>query len=114
MDETAARQKLLKSIHDLGDVAAGSAQVAVLNGAVDIYHPAHVVVRYNFHLSGSGNRSDVCQNLRTNHARSAESYVLQVLKRLDLILRCLRDHRVLHAVLPVQEECRRSLEAAAE
>src|SRR5260370_38122272 len=114
MYETAARKKLLKRVHNLGDVAAGRAHVTILHRTVDIYHAAYVVVRYDFRLSRPGNRADVCQNLRTNHPRSAEGNVLQVRKRLDLILRGLRDHCILHAVLPVQEECRRSLKAAAE
>src|SRR5262249_21229857 len=111
--EAAPRQGLPIRVHNLRDVTPGSSQVTVLHRAVNIHHPAYVVVRYNFHLSGSRYRSDIRQDLGTNHPRPAESCVLEILERLDLILRGLCDQAVLYAVLPVQEKCRRSLETAA-
>ena len=91
-------------VDDALDVACDRAEVAVLHGAIDIDRAADVVVRDDGHL---GAARDVATSARISGLRGAgggDGDVLQILQRLDVVLRGLGDHVVVDAVLRVQEE----------
>ncbi len=101
-------------IDDPRDVAADRAEVAPLHVGVDIDHAADVVVVDRRHLLRARDGGDVGQDRRPRSRGSGDRDVLQIVQRLDVVLRRLGRDVVVHAVLPVQEEQRRGLETAAQ
>ncbi len=68
----------------------------------------------DLHLVRALDGSNVGQDLRPQRILPAQRNTLQVLQRLNVVLRSLRRHAVLDAVAPVEEKHGRGLEAAAE
>ena len=101
-------------IDDASNVAAHRAEIAILNGAVNVHHPADVVMRHHFHLTPAMDGGDLGENFRTNHGRRTDGYVADILQGLDAVLLILGNHLVLHTVLPVQEKGRRDLKTSAQ
>src|SRR5258706_4230408 len=113
-DEAAARERGSVGGDDAIDVAADGAEVAVLHVGVDIEDAANVVVIDGFHFAGAVDGSDVGEDERACRTGGGDGNVLQVLQRLDGVLRSLGDEVVAGAVLIVQEKNGGYLEAAAE
>src|SRR5205823_4962559 len=119
-DETATRQRGSMGIDDTGEVTADGAEVAVLHGAVNIHDAADVVVRYHLHLTGARDRGDVREDFRTRHDRCTghglctDGDVLEILQRLNVVLGGHGGDVIFDPVVPIQEEGRRGLEAAAQ
>ncbi len=101
-------------VDDALHIAAHRAEIAVLRRPVDIDHAAYVVVVDDSHLTSPLHRSNIRKNLRTALGASGDGDILDVLDRLDSVLRRLRNQVVVHAVLPVDKEHRRDLEASAQ
>src|SRR5258708_26946363 len=102
------------SIHNGSGPTADRSQGASLGGSVNIEDAADVVMRDHFHLVRSLDGSDIRENFRARGSCRIERSVLKVFQGLNRILRSLSDQVVAHAVLPIQKEHRRDLEAAAE
>src|SRR6266481_5598749 len=113
-NEAPARQGLSVGIHNASDLTAHRSQVAALGGSVNIDDAPDVVMRDYFHLVRSLDGSDIRENFRARGSCRIERSVLKVFQGLNRILRSLSDQVVAHAVLPIQKEHRRDLEAAAE
>jgi len=62
--EAAARQGLAIGIHNARNLAAHRAQVAALDGGVNIDHASNVVMRDYFHLVRTFDGSDIRENFR--------------------------------------------------
>ena len=105
-DEAAARQVPCCSASTmLSIVAADRAEVAILHGAVDIEDAADVVVGDDRHLGGARDAGDVARiSGWLGRVARGDRDVLQVLQRLHVVLRRLRDDVVVDAVLRVEEE----------
>src|SRR5260370_7070854 len=112
-DKGPTRQGLAMGIDDALHVATHAAEVAVLRCPVDIDHAAYVVVIDDGGLAATLHRSNIGKNLRTAFGASRDGDILDVLDRLDSVLRGLRNQVVVHTVLPVDEEVWRDLKASA-
>src|SRR5258708_4182966 len=113
-DKGPTRQGLAMGIDDALHVATHAAEVAVLRCPVDIGHAAYVVVIDDGDLAATLHRSNIRKNLRTAFGASRDGNILDIRDRLDSVLRGLRNQVVVHAVLPVDEEVWRDLEAPAQ
>ena len=115
-DEGAAGQIFLFAVDDLVDLAADGAEVAALHVAVDVDDAADVVVGDDGHLGAARDGGDVAEDLRAlaSPAAGGDGECSADPERLDVVLRGLGDHVVVDAVLRVEEEHGRDLEAAAE
>src|ERR1700688_3315043 len=71
-------------------------------------------MRDHFHLIRTGDGSDIRENFWARGGRGIERSVLEVLQRLNRILRSLSYQVVAHTVIPIQEEHRGDLETTAE
>src|SRR5580658_8029558 len=101
-------------IDDALHVAAHRAEVTVLRSPVDIDHAAYVVVIDDGDLAPALHRGNIGKNLWIALSASRDGDILDVLDRLDSVLRGLRNQVVIHAVFPVYEEVWRNLEAPAQ
>ncbi len=113
-DECSTRQRLAVGVDDALYIAANRAKIAVLRRPVDIDHAAYVVVVDDSYLTTPLHRSNIRENLRIALRAASDGDILNVLDRLDSVLRGLRNQVVVHAVLPVDEEHRRDLKAPAQ
>src|ERR1700733_5247544 len=101
-------------IDDALYVAAHRAEIPVLRRPEDIDHAAYVVVVDHGRLASPLHRSNIRENLRVALRAAGNGDILNVLDRLDPVLRGLCDQVVVHAVLPVDKEHRGDLEAYAQ
>ncbi len=90
--------------------------------AVNIDYAADVVVIDDRHFVIAIHGGDVGENFLGRHGRGSvhagsaaiDGYILQILDGVHFVLGSLRDQVVVHAVLPIEKEHRRDLEAAGE
>ena len=114
-EEAAPREQRPVHLDEARHVAPHRAEIAVLHGAVDVHDPPDVVVRQHRHLARPRDGGHVGQDAGPGGRGGAgDRDVLQVVQGLDAVLRRLGGEVVVDAVLPVQEEGRRRLEAAAQ
>jgi hypothetical protein len=99
-------------VQDLPDVAGDSTQVAIMGGAVDVDDRLHVVVRHDRGTRALADGGHGAQQLGAPAA--GDRHVGQFPHGIDAILRQLHDDRIGHAVLRVQPERRRGLDAAGK
>ena len=101
-------------INDARHVASDRSQVAVLHDGVNVHHAPDVVVIDHFHLVGALDGRDIRQYRWSVRGGGIDRCILKIAKRLNVVLRRLSYQVVAHAVLPVQEEHWRNLEASAQ
>ena len=113
-DEGPARKSLAIAVDDARNIAACGSQIAVLDSSIDIDHTADIVVREDRHLVRPLHGSDISENLRIPWRPTSDGNILNVLYRLDSVLRGLGHQVVVHAVIPVDQEHRRNLKTSAQ
>src|SRR5207237_8747854 len=86
-EEAAARELGPVGVRDPGDVTADGAEIAVLHGAVDVDDAADVVVGEHGHLAAAVDGGHVGQDAGPRRGGRADRNVLQVVTRLDPVLR---------------------------
>ena len=105
---------LLERLQDFHRVLGHRAQITVLGAGVHVDHRLHIVMRDHQRPGRGGQLHQVAQHLRALHAGIVYRHVHQVLHRGHAVLRGLDRYLVGHAVLGIQPEVRRGLEAAAQ
>jgi hypothetical protein len=113
-EERAARERGRIFRDHFLHVAAHRAEIAILRRAVNVDHAADVVLRGALHLVRAIEAGDISEDLRRLAVAGHHRDVLDVVQRLHPVLRHLGHEVVVYAVLPIQEEHRRHLHAAAE
>ena len=100
-------------IDDLGYVARDAAKIASIHRSENIDYRLNVVMGDDRHLRSSRETAQACKNLWRRRA-IRDRNILEILQRIDAILRRLRRDVVAHAGSRIEPECRRRLGAAAQ
>src|SRR6185437_8017744 len=91
VDEVAASKRSTVLVDDALYVMRDGAEIAVLHVGVDIERAADVVVRDDWHFRRARECGYVGEDFGACRAGGGDGDVLQVLQRLDAVLRALRD-----------------------
>ena len=97
------------SLHITGDAA----EIAALHAGVDVNHGPDVIVADDAGSLTAGHAGKVLEKLRRRRGRRVDRYVVHCIDRVDLVLRSLHRNVVGNAILRVEPEVRRGLEAGA-
>src|SRR5882724_3407815 len=114
-DVAAAGQIFFDGLNVLEDLFGNRAEVAAVDGSVNVNHGLRVVVGDGCGACGGGGGDKILQNLR-GCARDAavDRSVLQGLIRVDAVLRGLHGNVVVDAVFGIEPEGRRGLKAGTK
>src|SRR6202043_1549277 len=97
------------------DVAGHAAQIASLDGSVEINDRLDVVVGDHRHSRSALDGSEACEKGRRGvGSGSGDRHVREILQRVDAVLRGLGRDLVADSILRIEPVCWGSLEAAAK
>src|SRR5216683_5253981 len=105
---------LLTSAQNRQDILRNSSEVTALDGTEYIDDRGHIVMRDHAQLGIAAERGETREYGGRSGTCARNWNVLQILQGLNPVLRSLRRDLVTHAILGIQPESRRSLEATAQ
>ena len=113
-DIGAVRNVLSRFLQNAIDIGGQRAEIATLDGAVNVHDRLHVVMRHDARAGAGRDLGKSAQILQGVRLGGRERYVDEIRHRVDAILRHLRDDRIGDPILRIEPEIRVHLLAAGQ